>query len=73
MVAEEGARMNDKEEAISHIIHSTQYWSHDNMHYDYVVSQEDAFMAAVEHVRRYHCPELSEDDIKQARQKLGME
>lgn len=64
-----------KDEAISHIISSTKYWAgdtFDNWSYPNNLGLERAFEEAVKHVKYYHYADLDEEDIKKAKNILGI-
>lgn len=61
--------MDARDEAIQHIVSSAKYWADDNLHSDHSfncranLGLKDAFDMAVSHVKTYHYPELSDDDM----------
>lgn len=68
--------MMSKEEAISHVVSSTNYWKGDtidNSYYPNNLGLETAFRCALEHVKNSHGIELSEEDIKIAKRHVGLE
>lgn len=68
--------MMSKEEAINHVVSSTNYWKGDtidNSYYPNNLGLETAFRRAIEHVKNSHDIELSEEDIKIAKRRVGLE
>lgn len=64
-----------RQEAIVHIIASSNYWKGDtidNSYYPNNLGLERAFEEAVSHVKRYHYEFLTEQDIQRARKSLKL-
>lgn len=67
----------DREEAIQHVVDSTNYWAGDNLHSDASfncpsnLGAELAFEQAVEHVRYYHY-NLTKSDVEEARKRVWL-
>lgn len=64
-----------KEEAISHIVASTNYWKGDtidNSYYPNNLGLKEAFRWAVYHVKNSHGAELDEKDIRKAKELVGL-
>ena len=67
--------MNDRIEAIEHIVTSTNYWKGENFdHFSYPsnLGLESSFDMAVKHVKHYHYPELTDEDIEVAKNRCGL-
>ena len=62
---------NGRNEAVFHIVSSTKQWV-DPFIFPPDLGLEKAFKDAVEHVKYYHYPGLTKEDIKEARQKLKL-
>lgn len=62
---------NGRNEAIFHIVSSTKQWA-DTFVFPLELGLEKAFKDAIEHVKYYHYPELTKEDIKLARHKLKL-
>ncbi len=64
-----------KEEAINHIVTSAKYWAGetiDDSYYSNHLGIKRAFEEAVNHVKNSHGAKLTEEDIEEAKKRLGL-